>query len=205
VRQMSHLYPRGPIGRPLSRLLAAICLMIVTANITATEIGDDGLHKQNWFTVSFKDIVEDINDARDQNKRLILLFEQRGCIYCTKLHETLLSDPEIQTYMKQHYSVVQYNLFGDEEVTDVNGDELTEKSAAEKWSVLYTPMMLFMPESVPEEARNQSAADLSVANLPGVFGKGTFLNMLTWVVEKGYEGPEHFQKYHARQLEAKAK
>ena len=34
--------------------------------------------------------------------------------------------------------------------------------------------------------------------MPGAFGKWTFLNMFRWVHEKGYEGDEHFQKYHAR-------
>ena len=34
--------------------------------------------------------------------------------------------------------------------------------------------------------------------MPGAFGKGTFLDMFNWVREKGYEGDEHFQKYHAR-------
>ena len=36
------------------------------------------------------------------------------------------------------------------------------------------------------------------AVMPGAFGKWTFLNMFKWVREKGYEGEEHFQKYHAR-------
>jgi hypothetical protein len=36
--------------------------------------------------------------------------------------------------------------------------------------------------------------------MPGAFGKHTTLNMLTWVVEKGYEGDEPFQKYHARKF-----
>ncbi len=34
--------------------------------------------------------------------------------------------------------------------------------------------------------------------MPGAFGKWTFLNMFKWVREKGYEGEEHFQAYHAR-------
>ena len=41
--------------------------------------------------------------------------------------------------------------------------------------------------------------------MPGAFGKWTTLDMFRWVHEKGYEGDEHFQKYHARKLnEARA-
>jgi hypothetical protein len=36
--------------------------------------------------------------------------------------------------------------------------------------------------------------------MPGAFGKWTTLNMFRWVHEKGYEGEEHFQKYHARKF-----
>ena len=36
--------------------------------------------------------------------------------------------------------------------------------------------------------------------MPGAFGKSTTFDMLTWVLEKGYESDEAFQKYHARKL-----
>ena len=56
-----------------------------------------------------------------------------------------------------------------------------------------------MPDEMPEEGT--TAAEAAVAVMPGAFGKGTVLDMFTWVREKGYEGDEHFQKYHARMLE----
>ena len=94
--------------------------------------------------------------------------------------------------------MVQYNMFGDEEVIDLNGDELTEKTAARKWRIVFTPTIMFLPEEAPQEG---TAADAAVSIMPGAFGKWTSLNMFKWVVEKGYEGEEHFQKYHARKLE----
>ena len=39
--------------------------------------------------------------------------------------------------------------------------------------------------------------------MPGAFTKFTTLNLLNFVIEKGYEGEEHFQKYHARKLAEK--
>jgi len=35
---------------------------------------------------------------------------------------------------------------------------------------------------------------------PGAFGQYTTFNMLNWVVEKGYDGDESFQRYHARKF-----
>lgn len=179
-------------------LLSALVSLIAAFSATAVEIGDDGLHKQGWFALTFRDVGEDIEAAREEGKRLVLVFEQRGCIYCAKMHEELLSDPEVRDFIKANFKVVQYNMFGDEEVTDLDGEVLTEKTAARKWSYVFTPTLAFMPEEVPDGV---SAGEAAVATMPGAFGKWTFLHMFEWVLRKGYEGEEHFQKYHARRLD----
>jgi thioredoxin-related protein len=158
-------------------------------------MGDDGLHKEDWFSITFRDVAEDMRAAKDEGKRLVMIFEQRGCIYCAQMHEKILSDPEVADFLKANFKIVQYNMFGDEEVTDLDGDVLTEKNAARKWGYVFTPTIVFLPEEVAE---GKSAAQAAVATMPGAFGKWTFLNMFRWVHEKGYEGEEHFQKYHAR-------
>lgn len=128
----------------------------------------------------------------------MVIFEQRGCIYCTKMHEEVFPVPEIDAYIRENYFVVQMNLFGDVEVTDFDGEALSEKEMAQKWGIMFTPTMMFFPEEVAE---NATAPQAAVVTMPGAFGKGTTLNMLTWVVEHGYESGESFQKYHARKLE----
>ncbi len=178
-------------------LVAAVVFSVSTFALSAT-VGEDGLHKQDWFSITFKDVAEDIADAAAEDKRLVMVFEQRGCIYCAKMHESILTDPEVAEYLQENFHVVQYNLFGDEEVIDMDGDVLSEKSAARKWGVVFTPTMLFMPEEVVEGA---NVGDAAVAKMPGAFGKLTFLHLFQWVDEKGYDSDEHFQKYHARKIE----
>jgi thioredoxin-related protein len=175
--------------------LASILFVVFALPAKAAELGEDGLHKEDWFSLTFKDVAEDIEAAADEGKRLVLIFEQRGCIYCRAMHEKILSDPEVSDFIKANFKVVQYNMFGDEEVTDLDGDVLTEKTAARKWGYVFTPTIVFLPEEAPEGV---STAEAAVATMPGAFGKWTFLNMFRWVHEKGYEGDEHFQKYHAR-------
>ncbi len=177
--------------------IVAACLLATPA--AAAEIGEDGLHKQPWMPVTFKDMTEDLETAADEGKRLAVIFEQRGCIYCKELHETVFSDPEVADYIKDNFMVVQINLFGDEEVTDFDGEALPEKEMAQRWGVVFTPTILFMPDEVPAEGTASAAA---VSTMPGAFGKYTTLHMFQWVAEKGYESGEHFQKYHARKLEA---
>ncbi|MEP0520046.1 MAG: thioredoxin family protein [Hyphomicrobiales bacterium] len=179
-------------------IFLASWLILSFGTVNASEIGEDGLHKQPWFTSTFRDIAEDIETARDEGKRLVMIFEQRGCIYCARLHEKVFSDPEVASYIQEHFVVVQYNMFGDEEVIDLDGSELTEKTAAREWGVVFTPTIMFLPEEVPEDVNTAEAA---VSTMPGAFGRWTSLHMFQWVVEKGYESEEHFQKYHARKLE----
>jgi thioredoxin-related protein len=164
---------------------------------TAAKLGDDGLHKQPWFSVTFKDIGEDIAAAKAAGKRLAIVIEQRGCIYCKKLHETVFSDPKISKYISDNFIVVQYNMFGDEEVIDTDGETLTEKKAVRKWGLAFTPTILFLPEAVD---KGKSAKDVAVMVMPGAFGPNTSLHAFQWVREKGYDGEEVFQKYHARRL-----
>jgi thioredoxin-related protein len=178
----------------LKLIFTAFALLGVLLLPARAETGDDGLHKEPWFSMTFRDIGEDIAAAKSEGKRLAIIFEQRGCIYCKEMHEKLLSDPEVRDYIKANFMVVQYNMFGDEEVTDLDGEKLTEKTAARKWGYVFTPTIIFLPE----EPTNNPVSKAAVATMPGAFGKWTFLNMFRWVREKGYETDEHFQVYHAR-------
>lgn len=164
----------------------------------AAPMGDDGLHKPAYFQTTFKDLREDMAAAKAEGKRFAIIFEQAGCIYCRKLHQEVLSDAAISGYLADHFYVVQYNLYGDEAVTDLDGEALTEKTAARRWGVLFTPTFLFFDDVEP--AADARATDLVVATMPGAFGKGTTRDMFSWIVERGYAGDEDFQRYHARRI-----
>ena len=114
------------------------------------------------------------------------------------MHEEVFPDPEIDALIRENYFVVQMNLFGDVEVTDFDGTTLSEKDMARRWGVVFTPTMMFMPE---DGEGLENGGEAAVVSMPGAFGRGTTRALLTWVLEKGYEGEEHFQKYVARVLQ----
>tara|TARA_R110000787_G_scaffold14670_15_gene45255 strand:- start:1011 stop:1574 length:564 start_codon:yes stop_codon:yes gene_type:complete len=178
-------------------VIALLALLAATVWASAATLGDDGLHKEPWMRDTFKDLRDDLAEANAEGKRLMVIIEQRGCIYCKKMHEEVFSVEEVGDYINDNFFVVQINMFGDVEVTDFDGEALPEKDMVKKWGALFTPMILFMPQEVAEDA---SAARVAVATMPGAFGRHTTFNMLNWVVEKGYEGDEPFQKYHARKF-----
>ena len=181
---------------------ACVALMAMTFTSFASELGDDGLHKAAWMRDTFKDLSEDLEEANAEGKRLMVIIEQRGCIYCKKMHEEVFPIEEIAAYIDDNFFVVQINMFGDVEVTDFDGTALPEKEMVKKWRALFTPMILFFPENVGPD---MNAAEAAVATMPGAFGRHTTFNMLNWVVEKGYDGDESFQKYHARKFAEQSK
>ena len=134
----------------MKKLFTLIAATLVALPVAASEIGDDGLHKADWMRDTFKDMAEDLAEANDEGKRLLLMVEQRGCIYCKKMHEEVLSQDDVSAYIEENFFVVQMNLHGSTEVTDFDGETLEERDMARKWGMLFTPTMLFFPQEVGE-------------------------------------------------------
>ena len=185
----------------LSKNIFILSLLYFLVPIWAfsAELGDDGLHKQNWMRDTFKDLREDLGEANMEGKRLVLMFEQRGCIYCSKMHKDVYSRDNVSNYIDENFFVVQLNLHGDLEVTDFDGEVLSEKAMARKWNILFTPTVLYLPQAVDDSL---TAPEASVSFMPGAWSAGTTFDMLTWVKEERYllNNGEDFQRYHARRI-----
>ena len=185
----------------LSKNIFILSLLYFLVPIWAfsAELGDDGLHKQNWMRDTFKDLREDLGEANMEGKRLVLMFEQRGCIYCSKMHKDVYSRDNVSNYIDENFFVVQLNLHGDLEVTDFDGEVLSEKAMARKWNILFTPTVLYLPQEVDDSL---TAPEASVSFMPGAWSAGTTFDMLTWVKEERYllNNGEDFQRYHARRI-----
>ncbi|WP_295312127.1 thioredoxin family protein [Roseobacter sp.] len=180
-------------------ILFGLALAGMTLTAHAAEMGDDGLHKADWMRDTFKDLQEDFAEAQAEGKRMLILVEQRGCLYCRDMHENTFPDPRVNTLLQEDYYTVQLNLHGDTEVVDTDGEELSEKEVLRKWGVLFTPTMIFMDTTLDE---SKSAQQQAVAVMPGAFSAGTTLDLMTWVKEERYldTSEEDFQRYHARMI-----
>lgn len=183
----------------MRRLVMAMIALVGLAGMAAAEVGDDGLHQEPWFRDTFKDLREDLGEANAEGKRLVLFVEQRGCIYCKKMHEEVYVIPELSDYIAENFFVVQMNLHGNDTATDFDGEEMEQSALMRKWGMLFTPTLIFLPEEVPED---KSAVQAAVAVMPGAFGFHTTYDMFHWVRDKEYESDsgEDFQRYHARKF-----
>ncbi len=135
-------------------LILFVALVINSQHIFAASEGElaPGMvnpgseEKPAWFKVSFLDLLEDIDEAADNNKRLMVYYYQDGCPYCKILLEDNFGQRNISDKTQKYFDVVAINLWGDQEVT-VGNKTYTEKEFAEALKVQYTPTLLFFNEN----------------------------------------------------------
>lgn len=100
----------------------------------------------SWFKESFLDIREDVAEAAARGRRVLLYFYQDGCPYCAKLLRVNFADRGIVEKTRAGFDVIAVNMWGDREVTDLAGRQVTEKDFAKALRVQFTPTLLFLDE-----------------------------------------------------------
>ena len=102
--------------------------------------------KPDWFKNSFLDIREDVEEAAGAGKRVMLYFYQDGCPYCAKLLQDNFSQRSIVDKSRKYLDVIAVNMWGDREVTSLDGRVITEKEFAAALRVMFTPTILMLNE-----------------------------------------------------------
>ena len=100
----------------------------------------------DWFKDSFLDLGEDIKEASENGKRLAILFTQDGCPYCNALVERNFAQKDIKEKAQKHFDFIAINMWGNRDVTDINGNQYVEKTFASSLKVQFTPTVLFFNE-----------------------------------------------------------
>ena len=158
---------------------------------------EDGLYHQSWFVNSFLDLKEDAAEAHAAGKRFAVVFEQRGCIYCTRMHTKVLAQKYINDYVRENFEIVQLDLWGAREVTDFDGNRLPENKLAERWGVLFTPTVVFFKDDLGSRA-GQWGPPLEVARMSLGVEADTFYDLFVWIRTKTYERDRNFQRFHVQ-------
>ena len=192
-------------------LLAVLTCLLLAMPVLADEtaeapVGANGLHTQAWFHEGFLELGDDLAEAADAGKDLVILIEQAGCPYCRELHRVNLRNPEIATTMKDNFMVVQLDLRGSREVVDFDGETMEERELVRKWGVLFTPTLLFVPADAVDISGDGKARAAVI--MPGYFKPFHFDTMLHFVASDAYQNGGDFQRFlneRAAKLRAEGK
>ena len=99
-----------------------------------------------WFTESLLDLREDVAEAASAGKRVMLYFGQDGCPYCKRLMEVNFRQAAIAQKAQRQLMALALNIWGDREVTWIDGTVTTEKRLAARLKVQFTPTLIFLDE-----------------------------------------------------------
>lgn len=146
---------------------------------------EGGLYRQSWFLDSFLELGPDLDEAAAEGKRLAVMWELRGCPFCRDTHLINFADPAVSSYVRERFAILQLDIVGALEVTDFDGEKLTEKALAAKYGVRFTPTIQFFPAST------DGLADLEprrreVFRMIGYQEPETFRRMFAYVHEEAY-------------------
>lgn len=182
----------------IKRLLAIFLAAFVFQSTALAEDGDDGLvvggdglHKQEWFLDSFLEFGDDLADAAAEGKHLMIVIEQDGCPYCRELHRVNFKREEIVSLIKEHFVVVQLDLYGSRETVDFDGEELEERDLVAKWGAFFTPTTLIFTAEKDGATTWQEAETF---RLPGYLKPFHYITSLEFVVSGAYKETD-FQRY----------
>lgn len=93
----------------------------------------------------------DLGEARSSRKKgIIIYFGQSRCPYCQKLLEVNFGQEDIADYTRRHFDVIPVNIWGIDELTDLDGNTLTEWEYALLKKSNFTPTLIFYTDGAEE-------------------------------------------------------
>jgi thioredoxin-related protein len=169
----------------LAATAAAPCIVSRPASAEAIR-QDGGNYTQSWFLESFLELGSDLTEAAEKGKRFAIMWELNGCPYCRRVHLENFADAAIEKFIRERFEILQLNLQGSREVTDFDGEKITEKRMAGKYGIRYAPTLQFFPERADDLDKKQPMAR-EAARAEGYFEPQRFRRTFAFVAERAYQ------------------
>jgi thioredoxin-related protein len=141
----------------------------------------------SWFKDSFLDIADDVNEAAESGRHVLLFFQLNGCPYCDRmLVESFEAEP-LTSFIQQHFDTISINVRGDREIAFNDNLVVTEKQLSNILKVRATPAIVILDEN-----------NKQVVRVNGYRAPERFKHILEYVQTKSYKTTklaEYIQTY----------
>ena len=117
-------------------IIIAILMFGLVLSVNATDVNDnpvEGLNTNN-------DIKQAVDDAKLQDKNVMVIFDQKNCVWCDILKSETLNNSQVKEKLNQKYICV---------FVDINKNP----QLASDYSVHGTPLMIFLNKDSDELSR----------------------------------------------------
>ena len=102
----------------------------------------------DWFKVGFLDLREDLEEVLTSGKKgLLVYFGQENCAYCDAMMNVNFQLADIVEYTRRNFDVISVDIWGAGIITDMDGDELTEREFSVLNDTNFTPSLIFFDRS----------------------------------------------------------
>ncbi len=140
-----------------------------------------------FLKISFLNLKEDLEEAKQEGKYLFLMFHQEACPFCDKMYRITFQDPKVKDYFTKHFYMVLIDIRGANPVVTLDGKEMTEKEFSHKNRVRATPLFVFLDHEGKE-----------IMKMVGYIPAEDFLLIGKYIVEGHYK-KESFYKFLRKQ------
>lgn len=159
------------------------------AQSPAKVTGGIGYEIPAWFKESFLEIADDVAEASEHNKHVLLFFHLNDCPYCKRMLDENFRQGPIKEQIQQNFDTIAINIRGDREIAMSEELNTSEKNLADYLQVLYTPTIIFL------DAQNQT-----VLRLNGFRSSQAFKQALDFVQSKSYQSTS-FSDYKRKHMQ----
>jgi thioredoxin-related protein len=130
--------------RKTMNLIRNFCLVAFVFSFTFAQAATPRDPNEYFFEQNLGDLSEELEIARDDGKKgVFVFFEMDECPFCHRMKKTVLNQPDIQDYYKEHFHSISIDVEGDVEIVDFEGNKMTQKEFASKNRVRATPVLAF--------------------------------------------------------------
>ncbi len=129
----------------------------------------------DWFKQSFLEIADDVEEASDAEKHVLLFFHLNDCPYCNRMISENFSQEPLKSQIQQNFDSIAINIRGDREITMSEDLHTTERVLAEYLKIQYTPTIIFL-----------NAENKTVLRLNGYRSPAALKQALDFVQSKAY-------------------
>ncbi len=125
------------------RILCAVLALLLALPAAAVERRDPDTH---FFDQTFGDFTEELENAREQGKKgILIMFEMEECPFCHRMRTRVLNRKDVQDYFRKHFLIFSVDIEGDIEIIDFQGRPTTMKAFAfRQFRVRATPVFQFI-------------------------------------------------------------
>jgi len=134
--------------KSIAIVVAAVLLMVAgpagAETIPGKMKGGVNYSLPPWFKSSFLHFRDDVEEARQQGRHVMVFLHLDQCPYCARMLQENFVSGETRDFVQKHFDVIGINIRGGAEVLWIDGATYSERALAGQLKAFATPTIVFL-------------------------------------------------------------